>query len=67
MRDDSRSKRPSPASWLPQLSLDRRIGVLMLIVTLAVLGIVALRAIPLELIPSGFSQPCRSSAACTRT
>ena len=57
MSDDARSRRASLASWLPELSLDRRIGVLMLIVTVMVLGVVALRAIPLELIPSGFSQP----------
>ncbi len=41
---------------LPQFSLDRRISVLVLVLTLAVLGVVAILSIPLELIPSGYSE-----------
>ncbi len=41
-------------SRLPRFSLDRRITVLMILVTIVVLGSVATFSIPLELFPSGF-------------
>ena len=44
-------------SRLPRFSLDRRITVLMLLLTLVVLGTVATMSIPLELFPSGFTGP----------
>ncbi len=40
---------------LPRFSLDRRITVLMILVTIVVLGSVATYSIPLELFPSGFT------------
>ncbi|HVS62042.1 MAG TPA: efflux RND transporter permease subunit [Thermoanaerobaculia bacterium] len=43
-------------TWLPRFSLDRRITVLVLMATFVVLGVVATLSIPLELIPSGFSE-----------
>ena len=42
---------------LPRFSLNRRIGVLVLLATMIVVGLVAALGIPLELIPSGFSPP----------
>ena len=42
---------------LPRLSLERRVGVLVLLGSLVVVGVVATLGIPLELIPSGFSPP----------
>ena len=42
---------------LPRFSLERRVTVLVLVAALLVLGIVAGRAIPIELIPSGFEDP----------
>ena len=42
---------------LPRFSLDRRITVLMILLTLVVLGSVATLSIPLELFPSGFTGP----------
>ncbi len=42
---------------LPAFSINRRVTVLVLVLTLAVLGVVALMRIPIELIPTGFSQP----------
>lgn len=42
---------------LPRFSLDRRITVLMILLTLVVLGAVATLSIPLELFPSGFTGP----------
>ena len=42
---------------LPRFSLNRRIGVLVLLATMIVVGLVAALGIPLELIPSGFSAP----------
>ena len=53
----------SSAVFLPRFSLDRRITVLMLVATLIVLGVVAIVSTPLELIPSGFSQPFLRVAA----
>jgi len=44
-------------SRLPRFSLDRRITVLMILVTLVVLGVVATLSVPLELFPSGFQAP----------
>lgn len=51
------SLRPTFAEALPALSLDRRIGVAVLGASMVVVGVVAMLAIPLELIPSGFSPP----------
>ena len=42
---------------LPRFSLNRRIGVLVLLASMVVVGLVAAVGIPLELIPSGFSPP----------
>ncbi len=42
---------------LPRFSLERRITVLVMLLTALVLGVVAITAIPIELIPSGFSEP----------
>ena len=44
-------------SGLPRFSLDRRITVLMILLTVVVLGVIATVGIPLELFPSGFSAP----------
>jgi HAE1 family hydrophobic/amphiphilic exporter-1 len=44
-------------SGLSRFSLDRRITVVMILLTLVVLGTVATLSIPLELIPSGFEGP----------
>ena len=44
-------------SRLPRFSLNRRITVLMILLTLVVLGTVATVSIPLELFPSGFEGP----------
>jgi HAE1 family hydrophobic/amphiphilic exporter-1 len=44
-------------SRLPRFSLDRRITVLMILLTVVVLGTVATMSIPLELFPSGFTGP----------
>ncbi|MCP4204412.1 MAG: efflux RND transporter permease subunit [bacterium] len=44
-------------SRLPRFSLDRRITVVMILLTLVVLGTVATLSIPLELFPSGFEGP----------
>ncbi len=44
-------------SRLPQFSLDRRITVLMILLTMIVLGTVATISIPIELLPSGFAGP----------
>lgn len=46
-----------PESRLPRFSLERRITVLMLLVTVVVLGAVATVSVPLELFPSGFEAP----------
>jgi len=51
-----REKRPVEEA-LPRFSLDRRIGVLVLLASMVVVGLVAALGIPLELIPSGFSPP----------
>jgi len=42
---------------LPRFSLDRRITVLVIAMTMAVVGVVATVGIPAELIPRGFSEP----------
>jgi len=42
---------------LPRFSLNRRIGVLVLLASMVVVGLVSALGIPLELIPSGFSPP----------
>ena len=42
---------------LPRFSLDRRVTVLVLMVTVLVVGVVATVGIPLELIPRGFEAP----------
>ena len=44
-------------SRLPRFSLDRRITVMMILLTLVVLGTVASLSIPIELFPSGFQNP----------
>jgi HAE1 family hydrophobic/amphiphilic exporter-1 len=44
-------------SRLPRFSLDRRITVVVILLTLVVLGTVATLSIPLELFPSGFEGP----------
>ena len=44
-------------SGLPRFSLDRRITVLVLLLSAIVIGVVATSSIPVELIPSGFSSP----------
>ncbi len=44
-------------SFLPRFSLTRRVSVLVLLATSVVVGLVATRLIPLELIPSGWSEP----------
>ena len=44
-------------SRLPRFSLDRRITVFMILLTLIVLGTVATLSIPVELLPSGFDGP----------
>jgi HAE1 family hydrophobic/amphiphilic exporter-1 len=51
------SGRESLEEALPRFSLERRIGVLVLLASLVVVGVVATVGIPLELIPSGFSPP----------
>jgi len=51
------SARESLEEALPRLSLERRVGVLVLLASLVVVGLVATVGIPLELIPSGFSPP----------
>ncbi len=43
--------------WLPRFSLSRRVTVIVLLATSVVVGLVATRLIPLELIPSGWSEP----------
>ena len=48
---------PERESRLPRFSLDRRITVLMILLTVVVLGTVATVSIPLELFPSGFTGP----------
>ena len=45
------------AGWLPELSLRRRITVLVMLASVLVVGAVATAKIPLELIPRGFSEP----------
>ena len=47
----------SRAGGLPRFSLERRITVLVLFLTALVVGFVATRAIPIELIPSGYTEP----------
>ena len=44
-------------SRLPRFSLDRRITVVVILLTALVIGAVALTAIPVELIPRGFTNP----------
>ena len=44
-------------SRLPRFSLDRRITVMMILLTIIVLGTVATVSIPIELFPSGFQNP----------
>jgi HAE1 family hydrophobic/amphiphilic exporter-1 len=51
-----KTKRPVEEA-LPRFSLDRRVGVLVLVASTVVVGIVAGFLIPLELVPSGFSPP----------
>ena len=48
---------PERESGLPRFSLDRRITVLMILLSVVVLGTVATLSIPLELFPSGFTGP----------
>ncbi|MEL7060800.1 MAG: efflux RND transporter permease subunit [Acidobacteriota bacterium] len=45
------------ATFLPRLSLDRRITVLVLLVTVLVVGMIAMLGTPLELLPRGFEEP----------
>ena len=42
---------------ISRFSLDRRITVLMLFLTVLVVGVVATSGIPVELIPSGYNEP----------
>lgn len=55
--------RPSPGSLgslgvsLPRLSLERRVGVLVVVGAVLVMGLVAALSLPIELIPSGYSSP----------
>lgn len=42
---------------LPRLSLERRIGVLVVVGAVLVMGLVAALSLPIELIPSGYSSP----------
>jgi HAE1 family hydrophobic/amphiphilic exporter-1 len=42
---------------LPRFSLSRRIGVMVLLASILVVGVIATIGIPLELIPSGFTAP----------
>ena len=42
---------------LPSFSLNRRITVLVMVLTLAVVGLVAFLGIPTELFPRGYSEP----------
>jgi HAE1 family hydrophobic/amphiphilic exporter-1 len=51
------SGRQSLEEALPRFSLHRRVGVLVLLASLVVVGVVATVGIPLELIPSGFTPP----------
>jgi HAE1 family hydrophobic/amphiphilic exporter-1 len=51
------SGRESLEEALPRFSLQRRIGVLVLLASLVVVGLVSTAGIPLELIPSGFTPP----------
>jgi HAE1 family hydrophobic/amphiphilic exporter-1 len=51
------SGRESFEEALPRFSLQRRVGVLVLLASLVVVGVVSTIGIPLELIPSGFSPP----------
>ena len=44
-------------SRLPSFSLDRRVTVLVIFLTLAVVGLVAASGIPAELFPRGFTEP----------
>ncbi len=44
-------------SLLPRLSLERRIGVLVVVGAVLVMGVVAALSLPIELIPSGYSSP----------
>ncbi len=44
-------------SGLPRLSLERRVGVLVVVGAVLVMGIVAALSLPIELIPSGYSSP----------
>jgi len=52
MRDAKPAPSPERESRLPRFSLDRRITVLMILLTLVVLGTVATLSIPLELFPA---------------
>lgn len=45
------------SSLLPRLSLDRPIGVIVLLASVLVVGLVATLGIPIELVPKGFSEP----------
>ncbi len=42
---------------LPRLSLERRVGVLVVVGAVLVMGLVAALSLPIELIPSGYSSP----------
>ncbi|MFQ5527239.1 MAG: efflux RND transporter permease subunit [Thermoanaerobaculia bacterium] len=53
----TRTEQAKRESGLPKFSLDRRITVMMILLTLVVLGTVATLSIPLELFPSGFQGP----------
>ena len=57
--EDGRASR-SPSSLgasLPRLSLERRIGVVVVVGAVLVMGLVAALSLPIELIPSGYSSP----------
>jgi HAE1 family hydrophobic/amphiphilic exporter-1 len=45
------------SGWLPEVSLRRRVTVLVMLASVLVVGTVATLRIPLELIPRGFSEP----------
>ncbi len=47
----------SPGISLPRFSLERRIGVVVVVGAVLVMGLVAALSLPIELIPSGYSSP----------
>lgn len=56
-QDPHRELRGQRGTWLARLSLDRPIGVVVLLASWLVIGLVATLGIPIELVPKGFSEP----------